>query len=185
MNILAGRDKIREGKISGEIKVNGLPKVSEEWKKCAGYVEQFDLLHNFLTPREILYYSTKLKCVEEGMIEERIETMLLQLGLSSIQSRRISCGISGGEKKRVSIGVELIGDAFFLFLDEPTSGLDAFNTFLLVKMLQKLAKEKNKCILMTLHQPRCEILELADNLMILAAGKVVYFGPQQECQRHF
>ncbi len=57
--------------------------------------------------------------------------------------------------------------------------------FFLVKMLQILAKERNKCILMTLHQPRCEILELADNLMILTAGKFVYFGAQQECQRHF
>ena len=119
------------------------------------------------------------------MIEEKIETMLLQLGLASIQSRRISCGIGGGEKKRISIDVELIGDPFFLFLDEPTSGLNAFNAFLLVKMLQNLAKERNKCILMTLHQPRYEILELADNLIILAAVKVVYFGAQQECQRYF
>lgn len=64
LNALAGRDKLREGRISGEIKVNGLPRLSKEWKKCAGYVERFDLLHNFLTPREITYYTAKLKCIE-------------------------------------------------------------------------------------------------------------------------
>lgn len=176
LNILAGRNLKSNAKIDGEILING-SKRDDRWKRCTGYVEQFDLLHQFLTPREILTYAARFKCLADGnttQIRERTNTLLHHLGLTHIQSRRLCSGVSGGEKKRISIGQEVLGEPSFLFLDEPTSGLDAFNAFLLIKMLQNLAREGNCCVMITLHQPRYEILTLVSKVMLLAMEKLCF-----------
>ncbi len=109
-----------------------------------------------------------------------VENLIMELGLDSCRNTFIgsseSRGISGGERKRVSVGIELITDPKILFLDEPTSGLDAFNAFNIVEICKRLAVEQNKIVLMTIHQPRSDILKLFDNIILLSNGKTMFNG---------
>ena len=79
-------------------------------------------------------------------------------------------GISGGEKKRTSIGYELVSDPCAIFLDEPTSGLDSFTAFTIVNLLRKFAHEKNKTVVFTIHQPSADIWNMFDNVMLMVEG---------------
>lgn len=83
-------------------------------------------------------------------------------------------GISGGERKRTSIGVELVNDPYCILLDEPTSGLDSFTAFTIINLLKQLAKFKNRTVIFTIHQPSSDIFMLIDRIMLLAYGKFVY-----------
>ena len=84
-------------------------------------------------------------------------------------------GISGGEKRRLNIGFELLKKPKILFLDEPTSGLDSYTSYIIIKFLKRLAKERNMIIVYTIHQPSVDIGELFDKLMILNKGKIVFY----------
>jgi len=84
-------------------------------------------------------------------------------------------GVSGGERKRTSIGVELITDPNLIFLDEPTTGLDSFTATSVMETLKDLAK-KGRTIVQTIHQPNSDIFEMMDRLMLLAKGKVIYYN---------
>jgi len=88
-------------------------------------------------------------------------------------------GVSGGERKRASIGVELITDPNLIFLDEPTSGLDSFTAFVLISNLKALAN-KGKTVIFTIHQPSSDIFMMFDRLFILAQGKFIYQGPTRD-----
>lgn len=85
-------------------------------------------------------------------------------------------GVSGGERKRTNIGVELIGNPSILFLDEPTSGLDAFQAFNVMQSLWHLA-QAGRTVLATVHQPRSSIFQMFDLLMLITGGRMIYFGP--------
>lgn len=89
--------------------------------------------------------------------------------------------ISGGEKRRVSIACELVTSPSILFLDEPTSGLDAFNALSVVSSLVTLAKDYNRTVVFTIHQPRSNIVSLFDKLLVLAQGKLIYSGDADKC----
>lgn len=93
--------------------------------------------------------------------------------------------ISGGEKRRVSIACELVTSPSILFLDEPTSGLDAYNACNVIECLVTLAKNYNRTVICTIHQPRSNIFALFDQLVLLANGYMVYSGPAKQCQSHF
>lgn len=85
-------------------------------------------------------------------------------------------GISGGEKRRLNIGFELLSNPKVLFLDEPTSGLDSYTSYIIVKLLRDLARAKNMLIIYTIHQPSLDIFKMFDKLMILNKGRISYFG---------
>ena len=89
-------------------------------------------------------------------------------------------GILGGERKRTSIAFELISNPTVMFLDEPTSGLDSLTTFIIVQYLRKLAKEENKNMIMTIHQPSSELFYLFDELVLMAEGEIVYQGKTRD-----
>ena len=97
--------------------------------------------------------------------------------------------ISGGEKRRVSIACELVTSPSILFLDEPTSGLDAYNAYNVVDSLVSLAKNYNRTVIFTIHQPRSNIVSLFDRLVVLGAGKrggeTVYSGDVRKCAAYF
>ncbi|KAM0321918.1 hypothetical protein ACHAQA_009815 [Verticillium albo-atrum] len=155
------------------------------------YMMQQDILLPTLTVRETLQYSADLRLPPPTTAEERmriVEEVILELGLKECADTRIGNhqhrGCSGGEKRRVSIGVQLLANPSVLFLDEPTTGLDATSAFQLVRTLKSLAT-KGRTVITTIHQPRSEIWDLFDNLVILTRGSPVYSGPARDCTTWF
>lgn len=153
------------------------------FKKMSGFVDQEDILLDSLTVRETLLFSAELRLpesvssVEKGRI---VEQTIRSLGLSHVANSRIGGngirGISGGEKRRVSIGVELVTSPSVLFLDEPTSGLDSYNAFMVVQTLASLASQGGKTIIFTIHQPRSDVYQLFDDVLVLTKGSILYMG---------
>ncbi|KAH6605750.1 abc transporter [Trichoderma cornu-damae] len=151
------------------------------------YVMQQDVLLPTLTVRETLRYSADLRLPSSTSAQDRqriVEEVIRELGLKECADTRIGNsqhrGCSGGEKRRVSIGVQLLANPSVLFLDEPTTGLDATSAFQLVRTLKALA-QKGRTVITTIHQPRSEIWDLFDNLIILSKGSPVFSGPISEC----
>ncbi|KAM4065685.1 ABC transporter [Hirsutella rhossiliensis] len=151
------------------------------------YVMQQDVLLPTLTVRETLRYSADLRlpastpaCHCQRVVDEVIR----ELGLKDCADTRIGSsqhrGCSGGEKRRVSIGVQLLANPSVLFLDEPTTGLDATSAFQVMRALKALAR-KGRTIITTIHQPRSEIWHLFDNLIVLSKGGPVYSGTMVGC----
>lgn len=151
------------------------------------YVMQQDVLLPTLTVRETLRYSANLRLPPDVSAEDRlrvVEEVIRELGLKECADTRIGNnehrGCSGGEKRRVSIGVQLLANPSVLFLDEPTTGLDATSAYQLIQTLKKLA-HKGRTIITTIHQPRSEIWDLFDNLIVLTRGSPVYSGSVKDC----
>jgi ABC-type multidrug transport system ATPase subunit len=118
----------------------------------------------------------------------KVVDMLTLLGLSGSENTIIGDssmkGVSGGERKRVAVGMQLITDPGLLFLDEPTSGLDTLNAFNVVATLKKLAL-KGKTVVATLHQPSSEIFHMMDDLIVMAGGEIVYCGRADDAVGYF
>lgn len=179
-------------KASGDLLVNGLRLSEEKMKNISGYVPQQDLLYTFQSVEETIAFSAELRCPAHYNKEQCLQRgarVIEQLGLSNCQSTRIGSdirrGVSGGEKKRVAIGVEIVRNVQMLFLDEPTSGLDSFIAYTVVKKLSDLAKKNNKIVIFTIHQPRSNMFELFDKLMLISKGKTVYFGDAKKAVAYF
>ncbi|CAG8724101.1 14882_t:CDS:2, partial [Acaulospora morrowiae] len=190
LDILARKNKA--GTIRGEIYVNGRTVEDEVFKKVVGYVDQEDHLLSTLTVYETILYSALLRLPREMSFEAKrfrvLETMS-ELGILGIKDSRIgdagARSISGGEKRRVSIACELVTSPSILFLDEPTSGLDAYNAYNVIECLVTLARNYNRTVVFTIHQPRSNIFALFNQLVLLANGYVVYSGDASKCQSYF
>lgn len=113
------------------------------------------------------------------------KNMKLLKCLDTLVGGPIVKGISGGEKKRTSIAFELISDPQVIVLDEPTSGLDSLTSFIIVDYLSKLAREKGRTVLMTIHQPNSDIFAKFDRLFVMVEGKMVYQGSPQLALDYF
>lgn len=163
----------------------------QKYKKQIGFVMQADYFLENLTVREYFKFAVDLKkshLKEKEKVEEvnnLLKVLKLEKAADTIVGGNLRKGISGGEKKRLNIGFELLSDPKILFLDEPTSGLDSYTSYVIVKMLRKLAREKNLLIVYTIHQPSTDIFGMFDNLCILHEGRNVYFGKSQECLEYF
>ncbi|XP_041905576.1 broad substrate specificity ATP-binding cassette transporter ABCG2 isoform X2 [Corvus kubaryi] len=188
LDILAAR-KDPNG-LSGDILINGAPQPAN-FKCTSGYVVQDDVVMGTLTVRENLKFSAALrlpKSVKEQEKDERVNQIIKELGLSKVADSKVgtqfSRGVSGGERKRTNIGMELITDPAILFLDEPTTGLDASTANAVLLLLKRMSKQ-GKTIIFSIHQPRYSIFRLFDNLTLLAAGRVLYHGPAQHAIQYF
>jgi ATP-binding cassette, subfamily G (WHITE), eye pigment precursor transporter len=162
------------------------------FSKVGAYVMQDDRLYSSFTPKEALTFAARLKLyhVDKKTQDERVNILLKELGLNeTVQNTKIGSiyhkTISGGERKRVSIGVELITDPLLILLDEPTSGLDSFSAFRIVNLLHNLAVKKNKTIISTIHQPSTESFKLFDKLLLMMDGLIVYQGKASDICEHF
>ncbi|KAG8905256.1 hypothetical protein FRB99_000371 [Tulasnella sp. 403] len=190
LDILARKQK--RGVVGGDVLVNGRVIPDSEFKKVMGFVDQEDTLMSTLTVYETVLYSALLRLPREMSFEAKkfrtLETMH-ELGILGIKDSRIGDSgrrsISGGEKRRVSIACELVTSPSILFLDEPTSGLDAFNAHNVIESLVALARDYNRTVVFTIHQPRSNIVALFDQLLLLAQGRVVYSGEYSKCQAYF
>ena len=180
--------------VSGEITVNGHQVGSLElFRRRTAYVPQEDIVNDELSIEENILYSALLFNRRGYLHAAEVMPMVLRaeklLDISHIRTSVVGNaarrGISGGQKKRVSIGMELMKEAELFFLDEPTSGLDSASSMLVVNALHFLAS-KGVTVATTIHQPRQEILNLMDNLLLLApGGRVAYYGPIIDLHQHF
>lgn len=190
LDILAHKSK--RGAVSGRLFVNGRDVDPAVYKRVTGFVDQEDTLMSTLTVYETVLYSAVLRLPREMSLEAKrfrtLETMN-ELGILGIKDARIGeagkRSISGGEKRRVSIACELVTSPSMLFLDEPTSGLDSYNAFNVIESLVTLARDYNRTVVFTIHQPQSNIVSLFDRLLLLAKGRMVYSGDFKRCQEHF
>jgi ABC-type multidrug transport system ATPase subunit len=155
-----------------------------------GYVPQDDIMHTELTVGQALWYAARLRLPRDysrAEIRSRVASVLEQLGLEDVEHTRIGTperrGISGGQRKRVNVALELLTDPPVLLLDEPTSGLSSTDALAVMKLLRSLA-DQGKTVLLTIHQPGIAAVELMDALAVVArdrstgdVGRLVWFGP--------
>ncbi|KAI9888025.1 MAG: hypothetical protein M1823_000146 [Watsoniomyces obsoletus] len=192
LDILARKNK--RGTVEGDFYVNGEKVSDPDFRSVVGFVDQEDTMLPTLTVHETILDSALLRLPRDmsySAKEQKAYEVEKQLGIYSIRDQLIGSeegnvrGISGGERRRVGIARELVNSPSILFLDEPTSGLDAFNAFNVVESLVTLAKNYNRTIVFTIHQPRSNIVALFDQLILLAKGKTVYSGEFSKCQNYF
>ncbi|KAL7063537.1 hypothetical protein AAHC03_0991 [Spirometra sp. Aus1] len=179
MDILAGR--IDPTNVVGTVLVDG-KEPPHDFHRYAGYVCQDDFAISVLTVRENLNFSAALRLpawTTKRDREDRVESLLKKLGLTSVADSKVgdesTRGISGGERKRTNIGIELITEPCVIFLDEPTTGLDAHTAMVVMQVLKRLALE-GRTIITSIHQPKSSIYKLFDSLTLLANGRIVYHG---------
>lgn len=179
---------------SGTLKINNNQIVKPlKLSKIAGFVTQSDsYLIPHLTVRETLYYQAKLRLPlsEHATIPKYINKVIRDTGLIDCAETLIGNeyvkGISGGEKRRVSIAIQLLSKPKILFLDEPTSGLDSTTASSILMLLGELAKSNKTTVICTIHQPSEEIYSNFGNLLLLArGGRVAYDGPADKAKSHF
>jgi ABC-type multidrug transport system ATPase subunit/ABC-type multidrug transport system permease subunit len=193
MNVLAGRQKTTGGNMtsSGVITSSGLVVNPVDFRGNIAYVMQDDSLMGTETPRECLAFSASMRLPKEMEHSEKdqfvsniIQTLHLDKCQNTYVGNALMKGISGGERKRTSVGVELIANPRLLFLDEPLSGLDSYAAYTLVQALKELANS-GVPVMCTVHQPSSEIFDMFDSVIILHDGEVAYHGPVQQLPFHF
>ncbi len=174
---------------SGVVRINGedLYSIYDTLRGSIGYVPQDDIVHPELTVFEAVRYSAKFRLPPDYSEEEitaRVEQTIKDLGLEGVKNLQIGKPekkiLSGGQRKRVNIALELVTDPVILFLDEPTSGLAADDTTALITLLHDLTKATGKTIIMTIHQPAKDEFEKFNLCLIMGYGGVpMYYGPTQ------
>ncbi|VFQ66541.1 unnamed protein product [Cuscuta campestris] len=185
LNALAGQIKVSPKlHLSGLLEVNGQPFSNKPFKLA--YIRQEDLLFSQLTVKETLSLAAELQLHDISSVEERdeyVNNLLFKLGLSGCADTRVGDakvrGISGGEKKRLSLACELIASPSVIFADEPTTGLDAFQAKKVMETLHQLA-EDGHTVVCSIHQPRGSVYEKFDDIVLLSEGSLVYAGPAGE-----
>ncbi|KAJ5294077.1 hypothetical protein N7508_008898 [Penicillium antarcticum] len=181
LNLMANRMNLSrtQVQVSGKTTFNKTKNINHI---RSAYVMQEDVLIPTLTVRETLRYSADLRLPSPTTAAERrdiVEQVILELGLKECADTRIGTaahkGCSGGEKRRVSIGVQLLSNPSVLFCDEPTTGLDATSAFQIVRTLKGLARD-GRTVVVSIHAPRSEIWGLFDRVVLLARGEALYGG---------
>jgi ABC transport system ATP-binding/permease protein len=180
LNLLNGNIPVQEGQV--KINQTDIHRQKSEIEGLIGYVPQDDLLFEDLTVRENLYYNACL-CFDElprSTIEEKVERVLRELELSAIKNLKVGSPlkklISGGQRKRLNIALELIREPVIMFVDEPTSGLSSTDSEKVMLLLKQQAR-KGKLIIVNIHQPSSAIFKLFDKLWILdIGGRPIYTG---------
>lgn len=194
MNILAGRLRgNRQNIVGGEVFYNGQKVDPVTFASNIAYVMQEDAIKATTTPREAFHFSAALRLgssVTEEERHKRVEDLIEELRLSKCADTMVGNarlripGISGGERKRTAIGVELISNPAIVFLDEPTSGLDSFAAHRVVTVLNRLAS-KGRTVLCTIHQPSSEVFSVFDDVLLIADGRLVYHDKRTSMNSYF
>ncbi|KAF5737134.1 ABC-2 type transporter family protein [Tripterygium wilfordii] len=184
-------DRIAKESLKGSVTLNGEVLESRLLKVISAYVMQDDLLFPMLTVEETLMFSAEFRLprsLSKSKKKARVEALIDQLGLRSAAKTVIGDeghrGVSGGERRRVSIGLDIIHDPIVLFLDEPTSGLDSTSAFMVIKVLQRIARS-GSIVIMSIHQPSSRILSLLDRLIFLSHGQTVFSGSPASLPQFF
>ncbi|XP_009147764.1 ABC transporter G family member 13 [Brassica rapa] len=183
------------GRLAGNVVMSGKVLVNGKKRRLdfgtSAYVTQEDVLLGTLTVRESIAYSAHLRLpskLSRKQITDIVEATITDMGLQECSDRTIGNwhmrGISGGEKKRLSIALEVLTKPSLLFLDEPTSGLDSASAFFVVQILRNIASN-GKTVISSIHQPSGEVFALFDDLLLLSGGETVYFGEAKFATKFF
>ncbi|KAL6719027.1 hypothetical protein ACLMJK_003262 [Lecanora helva] len=187
VNVLMGKST----HTGGSVKVNGLAAKMKQYKKIIGYVPQDDVVLPELTVRENVLHSARIRLPSnwsDKEIQNHTDAVIDCLELSHVKDSLVGSVakpvISGGQRKRVSIGMELGAAPMALFLDEPTSGLDATAASSIMRILKALS-HLGISIIVIIHQPRIEIFELIDDLILLSNGRLIFQGKERNVKPFF
>ena len=200
LSVIGGRmQSMANMTVSGSVRYNG-ERLTKAVRQRIGFVEQEDVLLTNLTVRETLMFTARLRISraihreirdarrERGVVlkygellAERVDQTIASLGLQKCKDTIIGDGflkkgISGGEKKRVAVCMELLMNPSLILLDEPTSGLDATAALVLINVLQNLAETEGRALCASIHQPSFRIYDKLDSLLLLSGGRVLYRG---------
>lgn len=178
------------GKLSGKITYNSQP-FSGSIRRRTGFVSQHDFLYPHLTVYETLLFTALLRLPNSIANDEKVqhvERVITELGLSRCHNSMIGGplfrGISGGEKKRVSIGQELLINPSLVLLDEPTSGLDSTTAQKILTTIKQLAN-CGRTVITTIHQPSSRLYHMFDKVLLLSEGCPIYYGPASTALDYF
>lgn len=191
----AGKSTLLEilaGKLTPEtasIFVNQKPIDKARFKRLSGYVTQKDTLFPLLTVQETLMFSAKLRLkLPPSELGSRVKSLIHELGLEHVANSRVGDdrvrGISGGERRRVSIGVDVIHDPRVLILDEPTSGLDSSSALQIIDLLKSMAENHGRTIILSIHQPGFRIVKSFNSILLMANGSVLHHGSVDQLGVH-
>lgn len=191
-NLIAGLEGAypAEAVKTGEILFNGEQLPVEKIRKIVGFVFQDDVILETMTVQEAIDLSVKLRVkldrkLGDNLVKRMISLSQLEKAKDVIIGSPMKKGISGGERKRTAIGMELVSNPSVLLLDEPTSGLDTYTAFRITALLKRLAHRYGRTVVATLHQPSSEIYHMIDNLYVLYEGRLVYGGPANQLVPYF
>ncbi|EDV30806.2 uncharacterized protein Dana_GF15046 [Drosophila ananassae] len=178
LNILSG---YKTSSIEGSVTMNGAERNLSAFRKLSAYIMQDNQLHGNLTVQEAMTVATNLKLSKKFTKPEKnsmIDDILLTLSLSE-HRYTMTRNLSGGQKKRLSIALELVSNPPIMFFDEPTSGLDSSTCFQCIHLLKMLAAG-GRTVICTIHQPSARLFEMFDQLYTLADGQCVYQGSTKQ-----
>ncbi|KAJ4848131.1 hypothetical protein Tsubulata_034830 [Turnera subulata] len=188
LDAIAGR--IAKGSLEGSVRIDGRAVSTSYMKMISSYVMQDDQLFPMLTVFETFMFAAEVRLppsISRAEKRKRVYELLDQLGLTSTAHTYIGDegrrGVSGGERRRVSIGIDIIHKPSLLFLDEPTSGLDSTSAYSVVEKVKEIAKG-GSIVLMTIHQPSFRIQMLLDRITVLARGRLIYMGSPTSLPAH-
>ncbi|KAL6844271.1 hypothetical protein ACP4OV_025944 [Aristida adscensionis] len=176
LEILAGR--LSPSPPPDLLLLDGAAARAADLRRVSGYVTQRDVLFPLLTVRETLLFSARLRLgarLPAHHLAARVDALLDDLTLRRVAATRVK-DLSGGERRRVSIGVEAVHDPAVLILDEPTSGLDSASALQIVGALRAMAETRGRTVLLSIHQPGARIVKMFDSVILLAAGSVLHHG---------
>lgn len=176
--------------VEGQVMLNGQSATRKAIRSASAYVQQEDALLGTLTPREAISFSSMMRLPASLSSEEkmrRAELLIHELDLSRCADTQcgtvFSVGLSGGEKRRVSIGVELVTNPTLLFLDEPSSGLDSSTALSIGTTLKRMAKQ-GRTVVCTIHSPSRSVFALFDRVLLMSKGQIAYLGDSSPMLPH-
>ncbi|GLE06465.1 hypothetical protein PINS_up015712 [Pythium insidiosum] len=187
LDCISGRNPL----VQGDVCINGSAWTAAT-RRLASFIYQDDLFYETLTVREHLLFQARLRMgpdAGEDELLERVTSVIEDVGLSRRADEMIGgargSGLSGGERKRLSIASELLSDPSILFVDEPTSGVDSAMAQTIVRLLRRLAHVEGRTVVATIHQPSAMVFALFDRLYLLSEGRVVYDGAAANAVSYF
>eukprot|EP00522_Entomoneis_paludosa_P008044 CAMPEP_0172450260 /NCGR_PEP_ID=MMETSP1065-20121228/8680_1 /TAXON_ID=265537 /ORGANISM="Amphiprora paludosa, Strain CCMP125" /LENGTH=636 /DNA_ID=CAMNT_0013202039 /DNA_START=29 /DNA_END=1939 /DNA_ORIENTATION=+ len=173
------------GVATGAVKLNGVPLTDKIFKEHCYVVKQQDKHWPYLSCRETIKYATQLYGVvakeqEDALVDEIIEKLGLQICADTMAAR-----MSGGQRRRLSVGIALVKQPRVMFLDEPTTGLDAASALKMMQGMIRVAKDEGLVTICTIHQPSSKVYDSFDQTMVMSQGRVAYVGDVKEAVPYF